>query len=1279
MVSQADILRQQQTSARASQTAGLQAQQRALRRLKPKPKQVYIPPTQAEILAAQQKAQEVAQKKAREIELTELKQKLVDLATERLEKYESAKDYQGNVDIGYLRALNDKFSRRKEILRSQIKAVEKGGSASEAARIAEINLRRGETFAFKQSPEGQKLAKERAAAKVAAETSILPQKTAAQLFGTTPKAYPWEKSYIPSTPKTQPTAQQLFAPKPFPWDSGSTQRLKPTISVENIGADFQSVQDTTDFSKDLSITGSSIVNGSDILVPPRSSPSPDRNIFSKVWSGVTGYFDISGAGQDHKEGKEKTYEYIDPSSGWIVTAKDLQGQQTRQDISMEEKEWTSAFTIPESVRQERIKKEEKKYGTAEDRTVKYEEIVKDFVSEDSLTKAQAKAYKDKLKKIGADLREVDGKYKIVEPKFEMIGGAWGQEQPITKGSGYGVAGAISYPITYSTDFIGKEFQELSETGTKTGLDWVGYDPGDVVMKKHTAKKIETKIDPLTGLGKLYTSDIIVEDIKYEDIVTDVGKVGYVAGSAVPYVLAGYAGGAVAGGLGFGSTGVTFGEIVGADIVWGAAVAPEYLGDVSQAGVIGGTGKFIKENPIDVALLGAGWTYGAFKGATKAKIKVKDFGADDIFIPGIKKEGTYFIEDVSKVIEKGDSVKTFQKVIGTGEDVVQLTGRKTTVSTPWRDFWNIGDLSREDAIKKLVSEGMTTAEAKKLIALQKPTAKAVDVTGEIITTYGKEGVDVKFEGDIFTTPREFIFDDKIYKAGAKSKKYFTSNLEKSNADFLKQLAKESDVTYGKGFGLVEDAYSQRLSSYVSGSKAKGVIDLPISKIDDVLITKKYKAYKQTAITRDVFGSYTPPKTSKVYLKTKYPKRLDISKSNIFIEVPVGKKPLKIKYLDDLSDTLAGTKVKPPKTSKTPYSVTHADDFAKLKPAKVKKVKIVNPLDDIGDALSGTGVKQKPLKQITEQIEELKVGVTGGVPKIKVTKTFNALDDLSNVLSGSKIKPYVFTTPFGKIDTKQKTKVIPLFSTPTKVDYDVSLFTDTLPVSRIKTSPIQIPQTIQSPVSNVLLGGYVPISPRPTTKVPKTKPPVIPKIPFPNFGRGILTGGGKQQGYNVFVKQRGKKIKITKNPLSKPMARDLLTFTLDNSLSATGSFRKTKKKIGKAEYKIPPNYRIKTFNKFRKYKVVRGKKKPLKNKVIEKATFRLDTRNEVRNIQASKLLAGRKIKPLRKARKINLSGGYNPLGARRKAPKKRKVVKKKKAIKKKKPIKRRKNNKIKIGFV
>jgi len=69
--------------------------------------------------------------------------------------------------------------------------------------------------------------------------------------------------------------------------------------------------------------------------------------------------------------------------------------------------------------------------------------------------------------------------------------------------------------------------------------------------------------------------------------------------------------------------------LGADIVWGAAVAPEYLGDVSQAGVLGGTGKFIKENPIDVALLGAGWTYGAFKGVTKAKIKIKDYGAEDI--------------------------------------------------------------------------------------------------------------------------------------------------------------------------------------------------------------------------------------------------------------------------------------------------------------------------------------------------------------------------------------------------------------------------------------------------------------------------------------------------------------------------------------------------------------------------------------------------------------------------------------------------------------------------
>jgi len=373
------------------------------------------------------------------------------------------------------------------------------------------------------------------------------------------------------------------------------------------------------------------------------------------------------------------------------------------------------------------------------------------------------------------------------------------------------------------------------------------------------------------------------------------------------------------------------------------------------------------------------------------------------------------------------------------------------------------------------------------------------------------------------------------------------------------------------------------------------------------------------------------------------------------------------MDDISSSLSGTGIKKTKISKTPFSVTYADDFAKFRPPKIQKVKA--PLEDIGDSLAGTGVKQKV--KLTSEIEKLKVGVVGGTPKIKPPKSASALDNLANVLSGSKIKtrfkPYVFTTQFDKIDTIQKGKgkqlfdMESLFDTPTDVRTKDIVITDVLPATKIKTSTIQIPATIQSPVSNLLLGGYVPIAPRTAIKPPKQPKQIIPKIPFPNFGRGILTPPGKQQGYNVFVKQKGKNIKITKNPLSKPMARDLLTYTLDNSLSATGSFKKTKKKIGKPEYKIPQNYRIKSLNKFRPYKVKKGVKTPLVNKIIEKAPFRLDTRSEVRKIQASKLLASRKIKPLGRVRNVNLSGGFNLLGS-------------KKATKKKK----KKNNKIKLGF-
>lgn len=126
---------------------------------------------------------------------------------------------------------------------------------------------------------------------------------------------------------------------------------------------------------------------------------------------------------------------------------------------------------------------------------------------------------------------------------------------------------------------------------------------------------------------------------------------------------------------------------------------------------------------------------------------------------------------------------------------------------------------------------------------------------------------------------------------------------------------------------------------------------------------------------------------------------------------------------------------------------------------------------------------------------------------------------------------------------------------------------------------------------------------------------------------------KQGYNVFAKPvKGKKlIKINKVPLTKTRARDLRNFIVDTSLSRTGKIKKTKKKVGRLKIKVPRNYAKKTKVKFRRFRIVKGKRKALpKGKVIERSRRLLDTRQERRKITLRKRLKQLR-KPVRKARK------------------------------------------------
>ena len=152
-------------------------------------------------------------------------------------------------------------------------------------------------------------------------------------------------------------------------------------------------------------------------------------------------------------------------------------------------------------------------------------------------------------------------------------------------------------------------------------------------------------------------------------------------------------------------------------------------------------------------------------------------------------------------------------------------------------------------------------------------------------------------------------------------------------------------------------------------------------------------------------------------------------------------------------------------------------------------------------------------------------------------------------------------------------------------------------------------------------------RPTPKPPirgTSKPPIIrkpkskKKKPTP-IKRGV-------RGYNVYVKSGGKFVKANQIPLSEINAQNRAAYIVDHSTSATAKIRpaRTAKKLGKI---MPQEVGARKKIKARDYKIVKGKKVPLLDTIIEKrGKPRINTRGEKRGLSAARL-----IKQLKKSKK------------------------------------------------
>lgn len=151
-------------------------------------------------------------------------------------------------------------------------------------------------------------------------------------------------------------------------------------------------------------------------------------------------------------------------------------------------------------------------------------------------------------------------------------------------------------------------------------------------------------------------------------------------------------------------------------------------------------------------------------------------------------------------------------------------------------------------------------------------------------------------------------------------------------------------------------------------------------------------------------------------------------------------------------------------------------------------------------------------------------------------------------------------------------------------------------------------------------------------PRFPPKTTPKIP-PTIRRKLKIKQRRKKkvvrSYDVFgrplkkkgAKRKPKLIKINKRRLSELDAKNLRNFVLDTSLARTGSIKR--RRVGKPQkplLRVPSGFAKRTTQKFRRFKIKKGKRIPLpKGKVIERGRNLLDTRSEREKITLKRRLA------------------------------------------------------------
>ena len=257
---------------------------------------------------------------------------------------------------------------------------------------------------------------------------------------------------------------------------------------------------------------------------------------------------------------------------------------------------------------------------------------------------------------------------------------------------------------------------------------------------------------------------------------------------------------------------------------------------------------------------------------------------------------------------------------------------------------------------------------------------------------------------------------------------------------------------------------------------------------------------------------------------------------------------------------------------------------IEPAIVKKVAVLKP-------------KLKPIVRPSVAPLRLKQ-----IPKAR-TKRKQKVAQLS--AQGQSIKQRIAQVTKARQKAKTKLAQRTLQKTRQRLKMRLKILT----IQKQKVAAIELRLGfIPTPAQAEILGLVIPKVKKKIRKPPK-KPPKKPRS-FHVYARPLRKKGRKKP----------KLIRVTKRPIKKRRARDLRNYLVDTSLSRTAGLKGSGRKPFKQTLKAPTGYASKTQKKFRKFKIVKGKKIPLRKwRVIERKRHLLDTKQEKKQITLRKRIA------------------------------------------------------------